>query len=834
MEKNEEEYLLNIDDFSFSYPNDNKITLNKISLSVKKGEFIVLCGPSGCGKTTLLRQCKPSLAANGEKSGSIYFDGVNINELSKREAASKIGFVQQNPDNQIVTDKVWHELSFGLESLGLDSASIRLQVAETASFFGISDWFYRDVNELSGGQKQLLALASVMILKPSLLILDEPTSQLDPIAASEFLAAVGKINNELGITVVMTEHRLDEAFQYCTGVAVMDSGNIICDGTPSKIASFLKEANHSMFSSMPVPMRIWYGVRNNYICPVTIKEGRQWISNMQVKNPVPIYEDISKTNEPCVVIQDAWFRYGKNEPDVIKGLNFSACKGEITAILGGNAAGKTTALSLISGLNKPYRGTVKIFGEEIDKIPAGRLYNHFLGVLPQSPQLLFTENTVEKDLLEILENRDMPKSDKMKKVAEIASICGLENLMLSHPYDLSGGEQQRAALAKVLLTEPEILLLDEPTKGLDAEFKKTFAGILRTLSRRGVTVIFVSHDIEFCAEYADRCALIFDGDVVTEGSPQSFFSGNSFYTTAANKMSRHMIKNAVTANDVITALGGKADNNCKDRDTKLKAFSELESSFDSSERLPVKKEKSNSNFADKKKAPSKNSIASAAIFLILMPLTVFAGLYFFEDRKYYFISVIMIVESMLAFALNFEQRKPKAREIVILAVIVALAVAGRAAFFWIPQFKPVAAIVIISGAAFGGEAGFLVGALSAFISNMIFGQGPWTPWQMLALGIIGYLSGLLFSKGRFVKSKIALCLFGAFSTYLIYGGLMNVSTVLTYQSNPSIEMFLTTFIQALPFDLVHTGATIIFLAVLSNPMMDKLSRIKIKYGLVDN
>ncbi|MDR1892288.1 MAG: ATP-binding cassette domain-containing protein [Oscillospiraceae bacterium] len=469
-------------------------------------------------------------------------------------------------ENAIVTDKVWHELAFGLESLAFDTPTIRLRVAEMASFFGIQTWFYKNVTELSGGQKQLLALASVMALQPSVLILDEPTSQLDPIAAADFLAIVGKINRELGVTVILTEHRLEEAFPLASRAVVMDGGKIITQGSPAEVGEALRFAGHKMFHAMPVPMRVWAGIsqltngRAEHLpCPVTVRDGREWLSQLAMDNGQLIISEMESkahSGDPAIELEEVWFKYAKDAPDVVKGVSFKAYPGELTAILGGNGTGKTTTLTLIAGLNKPYSGKVKINGEALDKIPGEKLFDSLLGVLPQNPQSLFTAKTVREDLLEILSDRKLSKTEKQGKLRNVAALCHLENLLDSHPYDLSGGEQQWAALAKVLLLEPRILLLDEPTKGLDAEFKTVFALILRNLTTAGVAVVMVSHDLEFCAEYADRCALFFDGNIVTENVTRTFFSGNSFYTSAANRMARHILPQAVTAEDIIRALGG--------------------------------------------------------------------------------------------------------------------------------------------------------------------------------------------------------------------------------------------------------------------------------------
>ena len=904
----ETDAVLAVQDLTFTYPEREQPALRELSLTVKAGEFLVLCGPSGCGKTTLLRQLKPALSPHGRLSGRILFEGTPLGELSRRDAASKIGFVMQNPENQIVTDKVWHELAFGLESLGFDTPSIRLRVAEMASFFGIQAWFHKNVTELSGGQKQLLALASVMALQPSLLILDEPTSQLDPIAAADFLATVGKINRELGVTVLLTEHRLEEAFPLASRVVVMERGAVLCDGAPEAVGESLRARGHGMFSAMPVPMRIWAGVENRLPCPVTVRDGREWLSQMEIKASLPEEPSEATAKEPAVELKEVWFKYEKDAPDVVKGLSFRAYPGELTAILGGNGTGKTTTLSLMAGLYLPYRGKVKIEGTELSKIPSGKLFNRLLGVLPQNPQNLFVGRTVREDLLEILTESKISRQEKQKRLQDMVSLCQLGALLESHPYDLSGGEQQRAALAKVLLLQPRILLLDEPTKGLDAEFKRTFAAILKKLTAAGVAVVMVSHDLEFCADYADRCALFFDGDIVAENRPRAFFSGNSFYTTAANRMARCRIPEAATVNDVITALGGTPEtipelpensgeyrlDNGKPEEVRpkpaVKKLTPLRvallmmtgAAFTATLFLSVRNWEGFSAFLsggseaiaaaaspsavwkyvglmlafageillaavtlswgrgkpewrvqiepDRRKL-SKRSVAAAGMILLAIPLTIYVGIYFLGDRKYYFISLLIILESMLPFALIFEGRKPQARELVILAVMCAIGVAGRVAFFMLPQFKPVVAVVIITGVAFGGEAGFLVGAVTGFVSNMFFGQGPLTPWQMFAFGIIGFLAGILFRKGLLLRSRTALCTYGGLATFLIYGGIMNPAALLTAQPSPTWGILWTYYLQGIPFDLVHAAATVIFLYVAAEPILEKLDRIKVKYGL---
>ena len=606
-----------ITDLSFTYPTESVPALQNVSLSIEAGSFTVLCGRSGCGKSTLLRQLKPILQPHGTQTGTILFEGKSLSSLSQREQSARIGFVLQNLDAQLVTDKVWHELAFGLESLGLSTPVIRRRVAEIASFFGIQNWFYKPVCELSGGQKQLVNLASVMALEPS------------------------------------------------------------------------------------------------------------------------------------------------------------------------------------------------------------------------------------------------------------------------------------------------VLLLDEPTKGLDAEFKRVFARIIKRLCARGVCVIMVSHDAEFCASYASRCAMFFDGAIVAEGTPREFFSSGSFYTTSASRMARGLLPGAITPEDVIAACGGEvppepdlpADGGdaaeiqaqkeaqkqaktyllpsqtaplplwrkllgalgglgaliCLWRILSISDLSELLSqggltslagdtfrlylamlacllvlavSFSRAAPQPVHSSLGGRPLSGRTKLAS-------ILSLLLVPLTIFIGIVYFGKKSYGVVSILVLLECMAPFALIFEGRKPKARELVLIAALCALAVAGRAALFMLPGFKPVAALVILSGVAFGGETGFLVGAMSMLTSNVLFGQGPWTPFQMFAMGLIGFLAGVSFQKGLLRAGRAPLAIFGAVSVVLVYGGIMNPASAILYQPNLSLSVLKAYYLTGFPFDLVHAAATALFLWFGAEPMLEKLERVKRKYGLTE-
>ena len=583
-DKGEAVNILDIKELTFAYPDSNDDSgerylpdaLKNVTLSVGQGEFVVILGSSGCGKTTLLRQLKTSIAPHGRSSGKIEFKGRSLEEMDDRTSARQIGFVQQDVDAQLVTDKVWHELAFGLESLGYDNGYIRRRVAEMCSFFGLSGIFHRRVAELSGGQKQMVNLASVMALSPEVLILDEPTSQLDPIAANEFTACLVRINRELGTTIIMTEHRLEEVLPLCSRAVVMDEGTVLCQGTVKEVAATLKNEGqrlrekginrNGLYLSMPAAVQVYLGLDGSDESPVTVAEGRNWLSQFDSKYRESGHEvapgyvlvdegdareaDGQKTDHGAVEttrkianrqdkswavrIDEVHFRYDKGSQEVLRGLDLDIYDNEILMINGSNGCGKSTLLSLIAGVNKPYRGRIKI------------KQGKSVGMLPQNPELLFTRRSVREELVDA--------SDR-KKLVDIVRFCKLEHLMDRHPYDLSGGEKQRLALAKVLLYDPDILLMDEPTKGLDNGFKAELKCMLRDLQRHGKTIVVVSHDVEFCAVAGDRIALLFDGELATVNGVQEYLAGNNFFTTAAARISQGILHGAVTVTDILRAYG---------------------------------------------------------------------------------------------------------------------------------------------------------------------------------------------------------------------------------------------------------------------------------------
>lgn len=546
--------MFRIENFSFTYPQAARAAVQHVDLEIRRGEFLLLCGRSGCGKTTLLRQLKREIAPHGRREGRIEFCGTALGELAQRESAARIGFVSQNPDNQIVCDKVYHELAFGLESLGCPTEVIRRRVAEISSFLGISQWFRRDVGQLSGGQKQMLNLAAVMVMHPEVLILDEPTSQLDPIAATEFIETLKKINADLGMTIVLSEHRLEDVFPVADRVLVMEDGKLVCACAPREVPKQLKRcgAAADMEAGLPSAMRIFTGCGADGACPVTPKEGRMWLGSVialdapRPKRPTAA-PPVKDNRTPALRLREVWFRYEKGMADVLRGVHLSAYAGEILCVLGGNGTGKSTTLGVCAGNLRPYRGTVEIGGKKLRDYKNGELYRGGVALLPQSPQSLFVHDTVGGDLADAAADME----GGAERVREAAALLGIEHLTGAHPFDLSGGEQQKAAFAKLWLRRPRVLLLDEPTKGLDAAFKAEFAQILRRLAKEGACIVIATHDIEFSAEFADRCALFFDGSVISEDRPAPFFAGNSYYTTSANRIARHICPEAITCKDVI-------------------------------------------------------------------------------------------------------------------------------------------------------------------------------------------------------------------------------------------------------------------------------------------
>ncbi len=539
--------LFEIDNLTFAYNGAEQNAVSGVSLCVNKGDFVLVCGKSGCGKTTLLRLLKPALAPVGKRTGSVTFCGTDIAKLDDRTAASAIGFVMQNPDDQIVTDKVWHELAFGLESLGESSDVIRRRVAEICGFLGLTDIYGKRTCELSGGEKQLLNLASVLVTNPDVVLLDEPTAQLDPIAASSFLQALKKLNEELGLTVVLVEHRLEESFAMANKVVIMDEGKVVFASSPEDIGELYNNDKLvcDIFEGLPAAVRLFKATNCVGKCPLTVRDGKRYVEANFGKNMNDRYAVQGCKGDVAIEVANGYFRYERDGADVLDNLSLQVYANEILCIFGANGAGKTTLLRILAGTKRLYKGKYRLWGKKIKEY-GNNLYRDNLTAMPQNPQNLFVKNTVRADLAELAALVGYGKTEQAQAVADVMAQTGVTDLAERHPYDLSGGEKQKVALAKVLLTRPKIVLLDEPTKGLDAYSKRQFAEVMAKLKADGKTVVVVTHDVEFAAVVADRCAMFFDGKIVSVADKYAFFAENRYYTTAFARITRENFADAVT------------------------------------------------------------------------------------------------------------------------------------------------------------------------------------------------------------------------------------------------------------------------------------------------
>ena len=792
--------ILEIDSLTFRYPGATTDALRGVSLAVDEGDIAVLFGPSGCGKSTLLRCVKSAVAPNGVSSGSILFDNSPLSSLSDRDFASQIALVGQDPDAQLVTDKVWHELAFGLESLGEDSGTIRRRVAEISSYFGISDLFHRDVCTLSGGQKQILSLASAAVTHPRLLLLDEPTAQLDPVAANAFMSLVRRMNDDFATTVVIAEHHLDSIPLDRAKLFCMSNGAIAASGGLAEAASKIKRSAPRLLVSLPAAARISLAIGDE--CASSVAEARSAVCRRAAASeplPVPPRRTPPPDGKTLLSVKNVSFRYEKNGMDILDGFSLEARAGEWITLFGANGAGKSTALSVLAGAEKAYAGRVERFGR--------------VSMLPQEPRTLFSQTSVRGELLAAAKN-------DAKKADAAARTCMLEGLDSRHPFDLSGGETERLALALVLLSDPDVLLLDEPTKGLDKASAAKIGAILDKLAAEGRTVITSSHDADFCAAHATRCVLMFDAAIADDEPVAKFFADNAYYTTAAARIAHGKIPDALTTEDVIYALTGIApeapDDGAENVPGALSPPSDPPP-----ERAPMIEDK-----------PALPSLLTLLTVLLFVPAALALGFIFLDPKYYYVTSTAIVILGLFPFFYSFEKRRPKARDVVTLAVICAIGVASRAAFIMLPQFKPVLALCVVCGAAFGSEIGFLCGAVSMLVSNIMFSQGPWTPWQMYAMGLVGFIAGIVCRRAV-LRRRLPLAFFGAFAAIAVYGGIMNPVSALIWGGEAlSAPVILGYYAAGFPLDAVHAAASFIFLFLLSRPTLEKFTRLKTKYNVL--
>lgn len=516
--------ILGAKDLTFTYAGAASSVLDSVSFSVADGAFVLLYGASGSGKTTLLRLLKNEIAPKGRRTGTLNFCGNPIAELPYEQSVKEIGFTAQNPDTQQVSEYVRNELRFLPENLGLSEAEIRLKIAETVSFFGAQDLYNRKIQTLSGGEKQLVNLMAAFVCSPRLLLLDEPFSMLDPFSGERFLRALLKLHTDLGVTVVLTEHNIQPILPYLTQVLVLARGT--CTSYDS--ADAFLQAHPTAAPSVAVPTAA--GVPMDGFVPKTLGQCRRLMQSHKLSLHFSEQNNILR-GDPLIALKHAAFRYERGGEDVLREVDFALCRGDSFAVIGANGAGKTTFLHLLSGELTPYSGKVK------------RAENLSCAVVPQNPQTCFAFDTVgeilnaaavpptAKTLFKLFNGT--PKSAPVNsRVQEVAETLGLSALLSRNPFDLSAGQQQRVAIAAALLKSPDVLLFDEPTKGLDPACKQSLCALLRDLRAAGKTILFVTHDLDFAAELADHCALLFDGEFVLQAPRRTFFTSGTVYTSS--------------------------------------------------------------------------------------------------------------------------------------------------------------------------------------------------------------------------------------------------------------------------------------------------------------
>ncbi|MCR5208468.1 MAG: energy-coupling factor ABC transporter ATP-binding protein [Eubacterium sp.] len=454
---------------SFAYPESEYKALDGVTLSLERGSFNLVMGASAAGKSTLLSLLKREIAPFGEMSGELSVNG-------------SVGFLSQNAEESIVCSSVRAELAFGVENLGKSNKEIELLIAETAAYFNLESKLNSDTASLSGGEKQLVCLAAVMMMKPDVLVLDEPCAMLDPVAAERFVNLIKKLHADFNITVLMSEHSSDLLYSYTDSVILLDNGKMLLCASPGEMLSFLESTENSMLSAVPTSFRF----RDKSI----IVKSRE--------------ESVEK-GEAALTAKRLWYAYSK-KCDVLKDCSLEVYKGKINAVIGCNGCGKTTLLKLLAGVYKPYRGKVKADGR--------------ISMLTQSVKDLFTKEKCADEVA----------------FGEITDYLEIGDISERHPYDLSGGQAQRLALAKALERSADIIILDEPTRGLDAVLKKKLGELLVRLVNEGKTVLMVSHDLDFVGEWADFVSFMSDGAVTVTDAKRSFFSSLGFYTTSLSRL----------------------------------------------------------------------------------------------------------------------------------------------------------------------------------------------------------------------------------------------------------------------------------------------------------
>ena len=554
--------VLRVENFSYSYSDRDYEAIKNIDLAINKGELVLVVGPSGCGKSTLLRALNRNIPdfSGGTVNGRVYLDGQSIRELSREEIVRSVGMIYQHPEKQIVFQDVEREIAFGMENLNMPIYKMKRNIMEVISLLGINHIKSKDTHEISGGERQKVAIASVLAMDPHIILFDEPISQLDPISSEELINCIKKLNRDLGKTIVLVEQRLDRCFHIADRIIFMDNGEVLCQGRPNDIPNIIEQKYH-----LPNLAYIFKQAREN-IMPVSVKEGRDLIerrnfesterNNSGDKNTAKRQALVRKNRNgyddniqnQILNIKNLNFSYEKGSP-ILRDINLSIEKGEIMTIMGENGAGKSTLFKIISGITKKYKGTVTLSGKDINKFYGSELINS-IAYLSQNPNDYFGRDTVFEEVAYTLKNIGEYNESTVESIMKDMDI---ENLRNYNPRDLSGGEKQRVAIACTLVTNPDILILDEPTRGMDSRAKERLGEIISNLAKDGKTVVLITHDSDFAADYTTRVVLMYKGEIVAKGTAEEILYDSLYYSPQVARCFKDKCR-IIRSKDAIEAL----------------------------------------------------------------------------------------------------------------------------------------------------------------------------------------------------------------------------------------------------------------------------------------
>lgn len=536
--------LYEVNNLTFSYSGSHGQQLRDISFQVEQGAFVLLAGPSGSGKTTLLRHLKKEVIPKGTMSGQVQYQEMDMTKIDSKRSIQEIGMVFQNPEDQLVMDTVINELTFAMENIGLNAHEMKLRLAETVTYFGLEHLLHHQVDTLSGGQKQLINLCSVLLLRPQVLIFDEPTVELDPIARKEFLQMVHQLNRDLNITIIMSEHLLDDVLHFANRMLYLSDGRLIHDVTPKQFCQQLDVHDSDLRMYLPEIVQLSNLLELEEYVPLTVKEAKQALKSHQLirKREQMLVRERPVNHEVLMALKHGYFRYDQQK-FVLKEINLKLYNDEIIGILGANGSGKSTLLKCLTGHMKGMKGRLTF---KKQRVKAGNMddFKGRIGYVSQYTKVHFSRQRVREELDFVFDQ------NQLQWQQELLTLFKLDHLMDQHPYDLSGGEMEKLAIVLAMANKPDVLLLDEPTKGLDPISKQQLGKILVRLVGMGTSIILVTHDTSFVAKYTNRAVLLFDGEVVYDGDARLFLKSNHYYTTMTNLVMKSIHNDCLTVEDV--------------------------------------------------------------------------------------------------------------------------------------------------------------------------------------------------------------------------------------------------------------------------------------------